>query len=269
MTHHHKKKVDLSWIFGDWNQEEWIDRLWVGAWFGISIWTISTGVLNYALFSILLALRIVAPRHKSRMHWLSGLFSPDLLVSIVLTIYSFLVLDRATNFTAWQTLTGLSLAGTIISGLTIVYKFLRMGLLDDSPVKAKPVTSSLYANLVWTLAWFGVAIWIISTNPLYAVSALLLVIRLGQNNKTWMRWAQSVLVSVAILVYIVLVENHAGSPWIGLVVLASIGLAIDALFGLRYSFLKIAVNVPKMEGAFGITLSGSEMKTPPSGLKRK
>lgn len=269
MTHHHKKKVDLSWIFGDWNQEEWIERLWVGAWFGISVWTISTGVLNYALFSILLALRVVAPRYKSKYHWLSGIFSPDLLVSIVLTIYSFLVLDRATNFTAWQTLTGLSLAGTIISGLTIIYKFLRMGLLDDSPVKLKPITSSLYANVVWTAAWFGVAAWIISTNPLYAISALLLVIRLGQNNKTWMRWLQSVLISTAILIYIVLVENHTGSPWIGLVVLASIGLAIDALYGIRFSFLKIAVKIPKMEGAFGITLSGNEMKTPPSGLKRK
>ena len=275
MTHTHKSPL-VNWLMGDWNQVEWVERLWVGAWFGITIWAIASTSFAYALFALLLALRIVAPRHKNRSQYgllnlSSGLFSPDLLISIVLTVQAFINLDRVTNFTAWQTLTGISLAGTIVSGLTIVYKFLQMGLLDTPMKKEKPAMMTVYANIVWALAWFGVTIWIVSSYPLYAVSALLLTIRLGlRNQKTWASWLQTCLVSVAILVYVVLVENHTDSPWIALVVLASIGLAIDALSGMRFSMDwfyvsggKLKVKVP---GA--IFLAGNEMKTP-TGLKNK
>lgn len=270
MTHTHKSPL-INWLMGDWNQVEWIERLWVGAWFGITIWTISTNTLTYALFAILLALRIVAPRHKNRsglLNLTSGLFSPDLLVSIVLTIQAFLNLDRVTNFTAWQTLTGISLAGTIISGLTIVYKFLQMGL-SESKKKEKPAMVSVYANIVWALAWFGVAIWILASYPLYATSALILVIRLGlRRQKTWADWLQACLVSAAILVYVVLVENHTDSPWTALVVLASIGLAIDALSGLRLSMDWFTISGGKVKFSAPVIFTGNEMKTP-TGLKNK
>jgi hypothetical protein len=130
---------------------------------------------------------------------------------------------------------------------------------------------TVYANIVWALAWFGVTIWIVSSYPLYAVSALLLTIRLGlRNQKTWASWLQTCLVSVAILVYVVLVENHTDSPWTALVVLASIGLAIDALSGMRFSMDWFSVSGGKLKvkvpGA--IFLAGNEMKTP-TGLKNK
>ena len=284
-------KKSTSWLMDDdWNQVQNVETLWALAWFGVIIWVISTaGPVVYPVFGFLLALRLVAMRYKKKnqigiLNISSGLFAPDLLIAIALTVHAFLNLDRVTNYSVWQALTGLSLAGTIISGLLVVYKFLRMGISGDTKVKSPRIMwISLYSNTAWTLAWFGIAIWLVSSHPSYAVSALLLTLRLGSANqyKTWMQWFQKGLLSGALVAYVVLVENSTTySPWAALVAMASIGLALDVLSGImifmidengKVSFKFSASGLVKaVRKAEKILLSNNiQMRTPTTGLRQK
>lgn len=287
--HSHAKK---SWWMDndDWNQVQSVETLWSLAWFGVIIWVISTaGPVVYPVFGFLLALRLVAMKYKKRqplgiLNITSGLLSADLLVGIALTVHAFLNLDRVTNYSVWQALTGLSLAGTIISGLLVVYTFIREGITTSNDKKTKRnVWMALYSSTAWTIAWFGITIWLISSHPSYVVSALLLALRLGGSMyKKPMQWAQKALLNVALLVYVVLVENSTTySPWAALVAMASIGLILDALsavmlfmidangkFSLQWNTSGIVKAVRKAEKAF---LSGNniQMRTPTTGLRQK
>lgn len=251
MHHHHIKKSSSQywdWLVGSYtNQLGLIETLWACAWFGIVIWVISTSP-TYATFGLLLALRLVTRAHHSYWTQMQVLF-----VSIALTVEAFINLDRATSFTTWQALTGLSLAGTILSGILIVLQWFNSSVasLVEGVVDKEKFHVSLMSNLVWTIAWFGITIWIISANSSYSIPAFLLLLRLSGSTHTWGATLQTCIISGALIGFSVLVNDHVTNygVWVALIALASIGLAIDVFQPMRQYFqlgFSVKLKVPKV-----------------------
>lgn len=222
---------DLSFLM----QVETLDYLWVAAWFGITIWILTTALApTYSVLAFLLILRVVA-RKKSHGHsilyQIVGM-APSVFIGVSLTVYAWNLLNAAaagTAYTVAQCLTGLALSGLILSGMGPIFNLL-MSAGDRKEIK-KPTQSWMafkWINAIWTAAWFGLSIWIFTTWPSYSVSILLLTLRLSGNHNSWRHLWQTALISGAFVGYVTLVENSTNSaPWIAILTMACIALAVD------------------------------------------
>lgn len=213
-----------------------LNVLWTAAWFGITIWILTTALApTYSVLAFLLILRLAVSQKSHRgdglVYRLIGI-APAILVGVALTVYSWNLLNAATTgttaYTVAQCLAGLALSGLILSFL--------IPMTDIKPMKEKMEQTKkrsqswmafkwIYA--VWTATWFALAIWIFTSWPTYSVSMLLLVLTLGKHDH-WLHLAQVALVRGAFVGYVVLVENSTNSaPWIAILVMAVIALAAN------------------------------------------
>jgi hypothetical protein len=239
-------KDDLSLII----QAENLNFVWVAAWFGITIWILTTALSPvYSVLAFLLILR-VASSNKSYGNgfWYQLLgMAPSVLVGISLTVYSWNLLNGAaagTAYTVAQCLTGLALSGAILSGLIPVFNLIVNGLpsglsdgLDLLRKAEKIMTKKEYQgsmafawiNSIWATVLFALSIWVFTTWPTYSVSILLLAMRLALTHNSWMKLWETALYSGAFVGYVTLVENSTNSaPWIAILTMACIAVAVDA-----------------------------------------
>lgn len=231
---------DLSLII----QAENLNFVWVAAWFGITIWILTTALSPvYSVLAFLLILR-VASSNKSYGNgfWYQLLgMAPSVLVGISLTVYSWNLLNGAaagTAYTVAQCLTGLALSGAILSGLIPVFNLIVNGLPSElSAERATVMTKKEYQgsmafawiNSIWATVLFALSIWVFTTWPTYSVSILLLAMRLALTHNSWMKLWETALYSGAFVGYVTLVENSTNSaPWIAILTMACIAVAVDA-----------------------------------------
>lgn len=289
---------DMSFLM----QAENLDYLWVAAWFGITIWVLTTALAPvYSVLAFLLILRVVARKKSTGQDTLYQLvgMAPSVFIGIALTVYAWNLLNAAaagTAYTVAQCLTGLALSGAILSGMVPVFNLL-MGMGEKKEIVKKNTQNWMafkWINTIWTAAWFGLAIWIFTSWPTYSVSILLLTLRLSGKHNSYWNLLQTAFISGAFVGYIVLVENSTNSaPWIAILTMACIALAVDTAALLtkagvdgwfqRFtkSPLKTTFNVPydvlnEARDALGMgkddleyTGSKMPMSVPRSGLRKK
>lgn len=240
------KTDDLSFLM----QVESINLLWVGAWFGITIWILTTALSPvYSVLAFLLILRIASSdKSYGNGFWYQLLgMAPSVLIGIALTVYSWNLLNGAaagTAYTVAQCLTGLALSGAILSGLIPVFNLIVNRLPSELGLdamrkteKATVMTKKEYQgsmafawiNSIWALVLFALSIWVFTTWPTYSVSILLLAMRLALTHNSWMKLWETALYSGAFVGYVTLVENSTNSaPWIAILTMACIAVAVDA-----------------------------------------